>query len=36
MVKTFEKFKILNERELHARYEVDLETYCKTINVEAR
>ena len=36
VVKTFEKFKILNERELHARYEVDLETYCKTINVEAQ
>ena len=36
VVKTFEKFKILTERELHARYEVDLETYCKTINVEAQ
>jgi glutamine synthetase len=36
VVKTFEKFKILNERELHARYEVNLETYCKTINVEAQ
>jgi len=36
VVKTFEKFKILTERELHARHEVDLETYCKTINVEAQ
>jgi glutamine synthetase len=36
VVKTFEKFKVLNERELHARYEVNLETYCKTINVEAQ
>ena len=36
VVKTFERFKILTERELHARYEVNLETYCKTINVEAQ
>ena len=36
VVKTFEKFKMLNERELHARYEVNLETYSKTINVEAQ
>ncbi len=36
MVKTFEKFKILSERELHARYEVNLEAYCKTVNVEAQ
>ena len=36
VVKTFEKHKILSERELHARYEVNLETYCKTINVEAQ
>lgn len=36
VVKVFEKFKILTERELHARYEVDLETYSKTINVEAQ
>ena len=36
VVKVFEKFKVLNERELHARYEVNLETYCKTINVEAQ
>ena len=36
VVKTFEKFKVLTERELHARYEVNLETYSKTINVEAQ
>jgi glutamine synthetase len=36
VIKTFERFKILTERELHARYEVNLETYCKTINVEAQ
>jgi glutamine synthetase len=35
-VKTFEKFKVLTERELHARCEVNLETYCKTLNVEAQ
>ena len=36
VVKAFEKFKVLNERELHARYEVNMETYCKTLNVEAQ
>jgi glutamine synthetase len=36
VVRIFEKFKVLNERELHARNEVNLETYCKTINVEAQ
>jgi glutamine synthetase len=36
VVKTFEKFKVLNERELHARYEINLENYSKTINVEAQ
>ncbi len=36
VVSTFEKFKILSERELHARFEVNLETYCKTVNVEAQ
>ena len=35
-VKAFEKFKVLNERELHARFEVNMETYCKTLNVEAQ
>jgi glutamine synthetase len=36
VIKAFEKFKVLTERELHARYEVNLETYCKTLNVEAQ
>jgi glutamine synthetase len=36
VVKTFEKFKILSERELHARHEINLENYSKTINVEAQ
>lgn len=36
VVKTFETFKVLSERELHARYEVNLEAYSKTINVEAQ
>jgi glutamine synthetase len=35
-VATFEKYKVLNERELHARYEVMLETYIKTLNVEGQ
>jgi glutamine synthetase len=35
-VKAFEKYKVLNARELHARYEINLETYSKTINVEAQ
>jgi glutamine synthetase len=36
VIKTFEKFKVLSHRELHARYEVNMETYCKTLNVEAQ
>ena len=36
VVEAFEKYKVLNERELHARYEVALETYNKTINIEAQ
>jgi len=36
VVKMFEKYKVLNDRELHARYEVNLETYTKTINIEAQ
>jgi glutamine synthetase len=31
-----DKYKILNEREVHARYEVFLENYNKTINVEGQ
>jgi glutamine synthetase len=36
VVKLFEKYRVLNSRELHARHEVALETYIKTINVEAQ
>src|SRR5712691_4956089 len=36
VVAAFEKYKILNERELHARYEVMVETYNKTVNVEGQ
>ena len=35
-VKLLEKYKILNEREIHARYEIFLENYNKTINVEGQ
>jgi glutamine synthetase len=31
-----DRFKILNERELHARYEIFLENYNKTINIEGQ
>jgi glutamine synthetase len=36
VVKAFEKYGVLNERELHARYEVAVEQYNKTVNVEAQ
>jgi glutamine synthetase len=36
VVAIFEKYKVLNERELHARYEIMVETYNKTINVEGQ
>jgi glutamine synthetase len=36
VVKLFEKFKVMNERELHARFDVAVETYIKTINIEAQ
>ena len=36
VVATFEKYKILNERELHARYEIMVETYNKTVNIEGQ
>jgi glutamine synthetase len=32
----FEKYKVLNERELHARYEIMLEQFNKTINIEGQ
>ena len=36
VVAVFQKYKVLNERELRARYEVHLEAYNKTINIEAQ
>jgi glutamine synthetase len=36
VVKAFEKSGVLNERELHARYEVAVEQYNKTVNIEAQ
>jgi glutamine synthetase len=36
VVKIFEKYKVLNTREVQARYEVAVETYVKTVNVEAQ
>jgi glutamine synthetase len=35
-VKTFEKYAVLTEREWQARYEVAVEQYNKTINIEAQ
>jgi glutamine synthetase len=35
VVKAFEKYGVLNERELKARYEVAVEQYNKSINIEA-
>src|SRR6478736_5177503 len=36
VVGLFEKYKVLNERELHARYEIMVETYNKVVNVEGQ
>src|SRR5213593_2435638 len=36
VVAAFEKYKVLNAREVHARYEVMVETYNKTVNVEGQ
>jgi glutamine synthetase len=36
VVSTFTKYKVLNERELHARYEIMLEQYNKTVNIEGQ
>jgi glutamine synthetase len=36
VVAIFEKYKVLNGRELKARYEVMVETYNKTVNVEGQ
>ena len=35
-VAVFEKYKVLNAREVHARYEIMVETYNKTVNVEGQ
>ena len=35
-VKTFERYKVLNDRELHARTEINYEIYVKTLNVEGQ
>ncbi|HOM02706.1 MAG TPA: glutamine synthetase III [Acetivibrio sp.] len=34
-IRVFEKHKVLNSTELHSRYEIFLENYIKTINIEA-
>src|SRR5580765_7401027 len=36
VIAMFEKYRILNERELHARYEIMLEQFNKTINIEGQ
>ncbi len=36
VVGLFEKYKVLNERELHARYEIMLEQYNKVVNIEGQ
>jgi glutamine synthetase len=36
VVKLFDKYKVLSPRELHSRYEIYLEQYCKTVHVEAK
>jgi glutamine synthetase len=36
VIKLLDRFKILNEREVHARHEIFLESYNKTINVEGQ
>jgi glutamine synthetase len=36
VVKIFEKYKVMNDRELHARYDVAVEQYIKTVNIEGQ
>jgi glutamine synthetase len=36
VVSMFEKYKVLNGRELHSRYDIMVETYNKTVNVEGQ
>jgi glutamine synthetase len=35
VIALFDKYKVLSPRELHGRYEIYLEQYIKTVNVEA-
>ena len=35
-IAAFEKYKVLNARELHSRYDILVETYNKTVNVEGQ
>ena len=35
VIALFDKYKVLSPRELNSRYEIYLEQYCKTVNVEA-
>src|SRR4051812_11991748 len=35
-IELFGKYKVLNERELHSRYEIYLKNYKKTVNIEAQ
>lgn len=34
-IKLFEKYKIFTSKEMHSRYEILLEDYCKALNIEA-
>jgi glutamine synthetase len=36
VIEIFEKYKVLNARELHSRYDIMVETYNKTVNVEGQ
>jgi glutamine synthetase len=36
VISLFEKYKVLNARELKARFEIELEAYIKTINIEGQ
>lgn len=34
-IKLFTKHKVLTESEMHSRFEIQMENYCKTLNIEA-
>ena len=34
-IKLFEKYNVLSEREMHSRYEIYVERYCKDVNMES-